>query len=63
MKRQLMKKLQKARDRRYISTGKVVSLTSFFGVKKSDDDVRPVYDRSVSGLNDSIWMPRFVLYL
>lgn len=60
-KAQLIEKLQKARDRRYISAGKVVSLTAFFGVKKGDDDVRPVYDGSVSGLNDSIWMPRFAL--
>ena len=25
------------------------------------DSIRMVYDGSVSGLNDSIWMPRFVL--
>jgi hypothetical protein len=39
----------------------VVSLTAFFGVKKGEDDVWPVYDGSISGLNDCIWMPRFVL--
>jgi hypothetical protein len=61
MKAQLIEKLQKARDRRYISPGRVVSLTAFFGVKKGEDNVRPVYDGSVSGLNDCIWMPRFVL--
>jgi hypothetical protein len=61
MKKQLIEKIQKARDRRYIGPGKVVSLTAFFGVKKGDDDVRPVYDGSISGLNDCIWMPRFVL--
>jgi hypothetical protein len=61
MKKQLIEKLQKARDRRYIAPGKVISLTAFFGVKKGEDDVRPVYDGSVSGLNDCIWMPRFVL--
>lgn len=61
MKAQLIEKLQKARDRRYIAPGQVESLTAFFGVKKSDTDIRPVYDGSVSGLNDSIWMPRFVL--
>jgi hypothetical protein len=54
MKDQLIEKLQKARDRRYISPGRVVSLTAFFGVKKGEDDVRPVYDGSVSGLNDCI---------
>lgn len=61
LKAQLTQKLQKARDRRYIAPGKVLSLTSFFGVKKGENDVRPVYDGSVSGLNDAIWMPRFVL--
>jgi hypothetical protein len=47
--------------RSYIAGGRVDSLTAFFAVKKGDDDVRPVYDGSISGLNDSIWMPRFVL--
>jgi hypothetical protein len=61
MKKQLIEKLQKARDRRYIAPGRVISLTAFFGVKKGEDDVRPVYDGSVSGLSDCIWMPRFVL--
>jgi hypothetical protein len=61
MKAQLVQKLQKARDRRYIAPGRVLSLTAFFGVKKGEDDVRPVYDGSISGLNDCIWMPRFVL--
>jgi hypothetical protein len=60
MKAQLIEKLQKARDRRYISPGRVVSLTAFLGVKKGEDNVCPVYDGSVSGLNDCIWMPRFV---
>jgi hypothetical protein len=60
-KAQLVTKLQKACDRRYIAAGPVDSLTAFFAVKKGDDDVCPVYDSSVSGLNDSIWMPRFVL--
>ena len=39
----------------------VTSLTSFFVVKKSESDVRPVYEGSVSGLNESIWMPLFAL--
>jgi hypothetical protein len=56
-KTQLIAKLQKARDWRYIAGGRVDSLTAFFAVKKGDDDVRPVYDGSISGLNDSIWMP------
>ena len=61
MKAVLVEKLQKARTRQYIGPGRVTSLTSFFGVKKGKDDIRPIYDGSVSGLNKSIWMPRFVL--
>jgi hypothetical protein len=30
-------------------------------VPKGEDDLRLVYDGSVSGLNDAMWMPRFVL--
>jgi hypothetical protein len=39
-KAQLVSKLQKACDRRYIAVGQVDSLTAFFAVKKGDDDVR-----------------------
>ena len=39
----------------------MVSLTAFFPVEKGDDDIRMVYDGSVNGLNDAMWVPRFVL--
>jgi hypothetical protein len=51
----------KVRDRRYITPGFVKSLTSFFSVPKGDDNVLMVYDGTVSGLNDSVWVPRFIL--
>jgi hypothetical protein len=54
-------KLQKVRMRRYIAEGYVVSLTSFFAVPKGEDDIRMVYDGSIGGLNDAMWVPRFVL--
>jgi hypothetical protein len=54
-------KLGVVRDRRYITPGFVKSLTSFFLVPKGQDDVHMVYDGTVSGLNDSIWVPRFLL--
>jgi hypothetical protein len=57
----IIKKLNKVRARRYIAPGFVTSLTSFFAVPKGEDDIRMVYDASVSGLNDSIWVPRFPL--
>jgi hypothetical protein len=57
----VIKKLKKVQERRYIAEGYVVSLTAFFPVEKGDDDIRMVYDGSVSGLNDTMWVPRFVL--
>jgi hypothetical protein len=55
------KKLTKVRECCYIAPGFVISLTAFFHVPKGEDDIRMVYDGSVSGLNDAMWMPRFVL--
>ena len=57
----IKKKLSKVRDRRYIAKGTVSSLTSFFSVPKGKDDIRMVYDGTKSGLNDSMWVPRFGL--
>jgi hypothetical protein len=53
--------LTKVRLRRYIGPGFVVSLTAFFHVPKGEDDLCLVYNGSVSGLNDAVWMPRFIL--
>ena len=61
IKEKVIEKLEKVRARRYIAPGYVVSLTAFFQVPKGDDDIRMVYDGTVSGLNDSIWVPRFAL--
>eukprot|EP00980_Cylindrotheca_fusiformis_P030894 scaffold25597_cov206-Cylindrotheca_fusiformis.AAC.4 len=57
----IKKKLGKVRERRYVVAGTVDSLTSFFAVPKGEDDIRMVYDGTKSGLNDSIWVPRFSL--
>jgi hypothetical protein len=59
MREQMRKKLDKVRRCRCIAPGFVSSLTSFFAVPKGSDDIRMVYDASVSGLNDSIWVPHF----
>jgi hypothetical protein len=61
IKAQVVEKLQKVRDRRYIAPGPVTSLTMFFQVLKGLFDIRMVYDGSGSGLNDCIWVPRFAL--
>ena len=58
---QIKKKLEKVRARRYIAGGFVSSLTSFFAVQKGESDIRMVYDGTKSGLNDSMWVPRFAL--
>ena len=47
-------KLDKVRTRRYISEGIVTSLTSYFLVPKGPEDIRMVYDRTASGLNNAI---------
>jgi hypothetical protein len=57
----IMKKLNKVRAQRYIAPGFVTSLTSFFAVPKGNNGIQMVYDASVSGLNDSVWIPRFPL--
>jgi len=54
-------KLSKVLDRRYLGSGTVKSLTSFFDVPKGKDDVRMVYDGTINGFNDSIEVPRFGL--
>jgi hypothetical protein len=61
VKDKVIEKLQKVRTRRYIAEGYVVSLTSFFAVPKGEGDIRMVYDGSIGGLNDALWVPRLVL--
>jgi hypothetical protein len=61
IKKKIKEKLAKVRKKGYIAPGFVESLTAFFGVPKGDDDIRLVYDGSVSRLNLTIWVPRFFL--
>jgi hypothetical protein len=58
---QVIDKLSKIRTRRYIGPNHVTSLITYFWVPKGPDDIRLVYDGSASGLNSSIWVPRFPL--
>ena len=51
---QMVKKLAKVRERRYVEPGEVTSLTSFFAVPKGTEDIRMVYDGTKSGLNKNI---------
>ena len=43
----------------YLDNGDVHVLVPFFYVPKGDQDVRFVYDRSKSGLNNKMWAPSF----
>jgi hypothetical protein len=55
----VIEKLKTVRDKRYISRGSVMSLTSFFWVPKGERDIRMVYDATRSGLNEALWAPSF----
>lgn len=61
IKELVCKKLSEVVDIRYLVEGVVVSLISFFPVPKGEEDIRMVYDGTVNGLNDSIWVPSFQL--
>ena len=47
--------------RGYITEGVILSLKYFFSVPKVTDDIRMVFNVTVSGLNDSLWDPNLIL--
>jgi hypothetical protein len=57
----VVNKLKKVRGRGYIAPGHVIALICFFEVPKGDCDIRMVYNGSESGLNECMWVPRFIL--
>ena len=61
VKAAMMRKLQTVWEHLYLVATFMVSLTSFFGVPKGDDNIRMVYDGMKSGLNDAVWVPSFWL--
>jgi len=61
IKEKVIPKLVKVVDNGYMIPCKVKSLTSYFWVKKGDDDIRLVYDGTKSGLNGALWAPSFGL--
>ena len=52
-------KISIVRDKGYIVSGLVKSLTTYFQVPKGPADLRMVYDGTSSGLNDALWAPSF----
>ena len=61
MKQQVIDKISKVQKRQYISAGYVFSLTDFFSVPKGETDIRMVYNGTLSGLNNVLWVPSFPL--
>jgi hypothetical protein len=56
----MVAKLTKVREGCYAKAGEVVSLTSLFVVLKLKEDSRMVYDGTKLGLQENIWVPRFL---
>ncbi len=60
----LRKKILKVRERGYIGRlpwGEPLSLLPYFYIPKGTDDIRVVYNGTVCGLNEIIWVPTFAL--
>ena len=53
-------KLAKVRKRVYVRMGEVKILPHYFSVPKGED-IRMVYNRTLSGSNSSLWAPNFAL--
>jgi hypothetical protein len=51
LKARVKEKMDNVLKRSYFDIGLVNSLTTFFGVPRGEDDMRVVYDGSLSGLN------------
>ena len=45
----------------YITEGVILALTSLFSVLKGTNDIRMVFDATISGINNSLWDPNFML--
>ena len=52
-----------AESRQYIASGHVTSLTDFFEFPNEDNSTIMVYNGTISGLNELIWVPRFPIAL
>jgi hypothetical protein len=60
-KRMMKEKLDTVRFRRSVESGLVSALTSFFAVMRGDDDIRMMFNGTLSGLNAALWAPWFCL--
>ena len=55
------KNIEMVRTRRYIASGTVISLTTFFHVTKGDSNIQLVYDLTACGMNESLWHPKLFI--
>ena len=55
------KNMNKLVSRGYITKVVILVLTSFFSLPKGIDDIRMMFDATVSVLNGSLWAPNFML--
>jgi hypothetical protein len=60
-KKMMKENLNTVRFRRYVESGLVSALTSFFAVTKGDNDIWMVFNGTLSGLNAALWDPWFCL--
>jgi len=61
VKAAMKRKLEKVLGRGYLVKGYVLSLTNYFAVPKGENDIRMVYDGTMSGLNEAVWAPNFFM--
>ena len=47
--------------RRCIMEGVIFALTPFFSVPKGTEDIHMVFNATISGLNNYLWYPKFML--
>ena len=57
----VINKMIKLVARGYMKEGVILALTSFFYMTKGKDDIRMLFDATVSGLKHSLWFPSFIL--
>ena len=55
------KKIEKVQNRRYITSGTVLSLTTFFRVPEESSDTHLVYDLTDYSMNESLWAPKLFM--
>ena len=56
--------IERVQNRRYITSGTIVSLPTFFNVPKGDSDTRLVYVLTTCGLNEALWATKlWMIYI